>query len=408
MPESVQYSLAQTPRKAKVAPALLLIMAVGCGVSVANLYYSQPLLVEIGKTFHASSGQMGLISMLTQVGFAMGLLFFVPLGDMRERRRLILLMCIAVSIALVGVANAKNLIWLAIASFILGLTTVIPQLIVPLAADMADAQERGKVVGTVMSGLLVGILLARTVSGYVGNWFGWRTMYWLAAVLMLVLALVLRLLLPESKPATALSYRKIMQSMWSLTKNHPLLWESSLMGAALFGTFSIFWTTLAFFLEYPPYHYGSHIVGLFGLVGVVGASVAPLAGRIADKHGPRLVAGIGTVITLVAYLAFLYLGHNLWGLVIGVILLDAGVQGAHISNQATIYSLQPEASNRLNTVYMVSYFIGGALGSALGAYAWSFEKWNGVGSLGLAFAGVGLITWTAHRLRDRRLNKSTA
>lgn len=401
MSEPVQFR--QIEGKQRISGWLLGVMAVACGISVANLYYGQPLLADIGRTFHVTSAQLGMVAMLTQVGYALGLLFFVPLGDILERRRLIMVLSFAVTLALIFVASAHSILWLAVANLLVGSTTVVPQVIVPLAADMADAAERGKVVGTVMSGLLFGILLARTVSGFVGGWFGWRTMYLAAAVMMLALTVVLRLFLSKSRPVTSLSYRRLMSSLWSLARNQPVLWEASVMGAALFGSFSVFWTTLVFFLEQPPYHYGSEVVGLFGLVGVVGASAAPLAGRLADIKGPRLIAGIGAGITFLAYGVFGLLGHQFWGLLIGIILLDAGVQGTQIANQATIYSLVPEASNRLNTVYMVSYFIGGALGSAVGAYSWSLAKWNGVSASGLCFSGLAVLTWLVSRYRQQSL-----
>ncbi|HEX3015903.1 MAG TPA: MFS transporter [Desulfobacteria bacterium] len=399
---SQQLKTSQAGAKQPMSAALLWTMAIACGISVANLYYSQPLLADIGRTFETGANQVGVVSMLTQVGYALGMLFFIPLGDIRERRRLIVGLSTAVSLALVGVALAQNIVWLALASLVVGITTVVPQVIVPFAADLAVAQERGKVVGSVMSGLLVGILLARTVSGFIGNWFGWRAMYWLAAILMLLLAICLRMLLPKNEPNIALPYRELMQSVWTVAKQQPMLWEASLMGGALFGAFSVFWTTLAFFLEYPPYHFGSNIVGLFGLVGVVGASVAPFSGRMADRWGARSVAGIATVITLIAYLVLWSSGQRLWGLVLGVILLDAGIQGAQISNQATIFSLVPEASNRINTVYMVSYFIGGALGSSLGAAAWSAGKWSGVCILGIGMTVLALITWLMGRTSRRQ------
>lgn len=376
-----------------LSKSLIWVMAIGCGASVANLYYNQPLLADIAQTFHATSAQIGHISMLTQLGFALGLFLFVPLGDIRERRGLIVSMLIAVSIALLGVALSQNLVMLGFTSLAVGATTVVPQMIVPLAAQLADPKEQGKVVGLVMSGLFFGILLARTVSGFVGHIFGWRAMFFIAPVIMIVLALILRFSLPESRPSTTLTYTQLLHSLWELILGQPILREASMIGGLLFGAFSAFWTTMVFFLRHPPYHYGAEIAGLFGLVGLVGALIAPIAGRLADKKNSHRVVGGATVIVLLAYAVFWLEGHHIWGLIVGVILLDLGVQGAHISNQTRVYRLMPEAKNRVNTVYMVSYFLGGSIGSLLGTYGWSLWGWNGVCLVGSSMVLACLVIW---------------
>ncbi|MBM7589020.1 MFS transporter [Brevibacillus fulvus] len=377
-------------------------MATTCGLAVANLYYNQPLLADMGRSFHANAHEMGYTSMLTQVGYAVGMFLFVPLGDIKERRRLITLLLFAVAFSLVGVATAQNLLWVNMASLLVGFTTVVPQVIVPLAAQMAPEAERGKVIGTVMSGLLFGILLARTVAGFVGGAFGWRSMYWIAAILMLALAIILWRLLPKSLPEQSLTYGQLLKSMGQLVVGQPILREASLMGGLLFGGFSVFWTSLSFFLEGAPYHYSSEVAGLFGLVGVVGALAAPYAGRLADRYSANIIVGIFVVITLLSYLSFGLWGIKLWGLVLGVILLDLGVQGAQITNQARIYSLVPEARNRLNTVFMVTYFVGGAIGSSLGSYAWSKWQWAGVCLAGSIMILLSLLVWSWGRLSAAR------
>lgn len=380
---------------------LILLMAVACGVAVANLYYNQPLLADIGRTFHATAQQTGIISMCTQIGYALGMFLFVPLGDMHERRRMILILLVTVTLSLIAVATAQNMLWMDLASLAVGVTTVVPQMLVPLAAHMAAPEERGKVIGKVMSGLLIGVLLARTVAGFIGGSFGWRSMYWVAAFLMLALAVLLRMLLPESRPETKLTYQQLIKSIGHLIVEQRTLREASIIGAMSFGAFSVFWTVLAFFIEVPPYHYGSQVAGLFGLVGVVGAATAPIAGRFADRFSAKIVVGITIAITLLSFLTFWLFGYHLWGLVLGVILLDLGVQGAQISNQARIYSLVPEARNRLNTVYMVSYFIGGSIGSSLGTYAWSQWHWTGVCVVGILMIMVGLVVWSVPHKRLR-------
>ena len=376
---------------------LILLMAAACGLAVANLYYNQPLLAEMARTFHASAHEVGNVGMVTQIGYAVGMFLFVPMGDMKERRQLITILLGAVTLSLIGVATAQNLPWMYIASLAVGITTVVPQVIIPLAAQLAGPKDQGKVIGIVMSGLFVGILLARTFSGVIGGVLGWRTMYWIAAAMMLVLAVILRIFLPKSHPETTLSYPQLFKSMGQLIATQPVLREASIIGAMMFGAFSVFWTSLSFLLEGEPYHYGSEIAGLFGLVGLVGAAGSPIVGRLSDRFNVKQIVGLLIGITLVSYLFFGFLGASLWGLVSGVILLDLGVQGAQVSNQTRIYSLIPEARNRLNTVYMVSYFLGGSLGSSLSGYAWGLWKWTGVCLTGGLMIIIGLLVWAIHR-----------
>jgi predicted MFS family arabinose efflux permease len=244
-----------------------------------------------------------------------------------------------------------------------------------------------------MSGLLIGILLARTVSGIVGAHFGWRAMYWVAAAMMIALTLLLRVLLPTEQPRENISYPRLLQSLWGLIRSQRMLREACVFGALTFATFQIFWVTLAFFLGTPPYHYGSDVVGLFGLVGVVGAVAASYIGKLADRIDARIITGVMMVSALIAFILFWILGQWLWGLVIGVILLDLGIQGTHISNQTRVYSLIPEARSRLNTVYMFIYFVGGSLGSLLGTYAWSLGRWFGVSSMGTLLLVIALVVY---------------
>ncbi|MBE9034178.1 MFS transporter [aff. Roholtiella sp. LEGE 12411] len=360
------------------------VMAITAGIAVANLYYNQPLLAEMGRSFHASAQQVGFIPMLTQIGYALGILLFVPLGDLLERRKLIATMLVATACALVTAAVSPSLVWLAGASLAIGITTIVPQLILPFAAHLAKPTERGKVVGNVMSALFIGILLARTVSGWIGETLGWRAMYWIAGGLTTILAVAILKLLPKSQPSLELSYQKLIQSLLGLIRSQPVLREASIIGFLSFGAFSAFWSTLAFLLEQPPYHYGSRAAGMFGLVGIVGSATAPVIGRFADHNSPRLTVGLGVSITALAFVVFWFFGHQMWGLVSGVILLDLGAQSTLVSNQARIYSLLPEAQSRLNTVYMVSNFMGGSLGSILGVYGWSWFQWNGVCLVGFS------------------------
>jgi predicted MFS family arabinose efflux permease len=253
-----------------------------------------------------------------------------------------------------------------------------------------------------MSGLLIGVLLARVVSGFIGAHLGWRAMYWIAAVMMLALIPVLHLLLPREQPRPRISYPELLRSLWELIRKEPVLRETSIFGALVFGAFSVFWVTLVFFLATPPYHYGSDVAGLFGLAGIAGALAASFVGRLSDRINARIITGVMLMVTMIAFILFWLFGHSLWGLIIGVILLDLGTQGTHISNQTRIYRLNPTARSRLNTVYMVSYFIGGSLGSLLGAYGWSIARWNGVCAVGILMLIAALVVYAVGSLRHAR------
>jgi predicted MFS family arabinose efflux permease len=376
------------------------IMAVASGMSVANLYYIQPVLPDMARSFAVAPGQIGFIATLSQVGFALGLLFLVPLGDRYNRRTLIIGTLLAVAMALVVMASAPTITVLAIAALVVGVTTVVPQMIVPYAASLARPHERGRIVGIVMSGLLIGVLLARTFSGLISAHLGWRAVYWIAAGLMLLLAGLVRILLPNDYPHSPISYGQLLRSLWSLFRAEPVVREAGVFGALAFGAFSAFWVTLAFFLETPPYHYGSDVAGLFGLVGVVGALAASFVGRMADRRDARQTTGVAIAIILLSFLIFWLIGQYLWGLIIGVILLDLGSQAAHVSNQTRVYSLNPEARNRLNTIYMVPYFIGGALGSALGTLGWELAGWNGVSAVGCIMGIAALAVFVVNGRRS--------
>ena len=388
----------------QVAPALnrrlTWIMAVACGMTAANIYYSQPLLVEMAHSFGAPESAAGVIATVTQLGFAAGLLLLVPLGDIFSRRNLISGAMVALVLALVAIALAPSMAVLAAISLVMGVTNVVPQMIVPFAASLARPAERGRVVGAIMGGLLIGILLARTVSGFVGAYFGWRAMYWIAAILMALLLVTLYFSLPQEAPREKISYLRLLRSLWGLLLREPVLHEVSLFGALTFASFQIFWVTLTFFLSTPLYHFGSDVIGLFGLVGVVGALTATLVGKRADRSNPRVITGLMLATVLLTYIVFWLAGQWLWGLILGVILLDLGTQGAHISNQTRIYARPQPIHSRLNTVYMFSYFIGGSCGSALGTYAWSLAGWPGVCVLGVVLM---ILALGAYLLRSRRI-----
>ncbi|ERK30640.1 MFS transporter [Clostridium intestinale] len=370
---------------------LILIMAITCGLTVANLYYIQPLLGDMAKSFNVHEVSVGSAAMLTQIGYAVGMIFILPLGDIKERKNLITIMLLFSVISLFTMAFSQNIYMLIISSFAVGFTSIIPQLIIPLAAQLSNPNERGKIIGTVMSGLLIGILVSRTISGLIGNYFGWRVVYIVASIIMIILTLVLRKVIPVTNPVSEVRYFDLLKSLPKLIKDEPILREASLNGALMFAAFSAFWTALTFLLESSHYNMGSQAAGLLGLVGIVGALAAPLVGKLADKKGSRYVIGICIMIVSLSYILFLALGFKMIGLIVGVILLDLGVQSSNISNQARVHSMNEEKRNRINTVYMVSFFLGGSLGSFLGSSAYSNFGWVGVCIFGIITQIIALI-----------------
>jgi predicted MFS family arabinose efflux permease len=382
---------------ADISTAHIVLMSVSVGVIVANLYYIQPLLSSIASSFHISIPQVGSVAMLTQLGAALGMLFFVPLGDTKERRRLIVSLLVFESLFLALMASAQSYLWLALASLGIGIAGSTVHLIVPFAAQLASPARRGAAVGAVLSGLLFGILLARTFSGLLGAWMGWRAIYWLASAMMLLLAVLIRRGLPRSTPTLTLSWPKLIHSAAMLVRSQPVLREAALLSAILFCAFSAFWTTLVFFLETPPYHYGSGVAGLFGLVGAAGALSAPFIGRLADRYGARRNVLFALLITVASFVVLYLFGKHISGLIAGVILLDIGVQAGHVSNQTRIYGLLPEARSRLNMVYMICYFTAGAAGSFAGSLLWHHFAWAGVCGLGCLLALAGCAAYALTR-----------
>lgn len=384
----------------KITRSLVFLMAAACGITVANIYYAQPLLSEIARTFQVSQGDIGVVAMLTQIGYALGMLFLLPLGDIRERRSLIVFMLFMAACALILMSASFNMVMLFIAAFAVGFASIVPQLIIPFAAHLASPKERGKVIGTIMSGLLIGILASRTFSGTIGGAFGWRIVYISAAVIMLILAIFIKKLLPLSQPVLDVNYISLLRSLWGMMKNEPVLREASFTGGMMFAGFSVFWTSLVFLLESYTYNLGAQAAGMFGLVGVAGALAASLVGRISDKKGPRFTLRIAIAIDILSYVCLWFLGFKLWGLIIGVILLDLGTQSGQVSNQTRIFALNSEANNRFNTIFMFSYFLGGSMGSVIGTYSWSHFGWSGVCAAGLMFEIITAIIY----LRGRKNN----
>jgi predicted MFS family arabinose efflux permease len=371
-------------------------MAASTGVVVANIYYIQPLLAIIARVFGLSSTEAGAIAMTSQIGTCLGMLLFVPLGDSHERRSLITWMLAGAVIALGLTAVARNGLWLALACFGVGMMGATVHLFVPFAAHLAPAQERGRVVGSVFSGILLGVLLARTFSGFVGAHLGWRAVYAIAAVLMLFVCGFVQFFLPRSEPTAQLPYFSLLKSTVTLVREHAALRESALFGASAFCCFSAFWTTLVFLLEQAPYHYRypAQAAGLLGLVGAAGAAGAPVVGRLADKRGARFTIGFSLILLFVSYVVLGLTGKVLIGLIAGVLLMDFGTQACHVSNQTRIYGLAADARSRLNMFYMVCYFAGGAAGSILGAYSWKLYGWGGVCGFCALVVALMLVKFT--------------
>ena len=371
----------------------IMIMALCTGLIVANIYYSQPLLVLMSNEFGVSESNAGQVTFFTQVGYALGLLFCVPLGDKLERKWQIVVMTLAAVVALVAAAESVNITMLKITGLLIGFTSVVPQLILPLAAGLSDPASRGKVIGTIMSGLLVGILLSRTLSGVVGHHFGWRAMFWIAAGISALLAVIMIVSFPSSKPNFKGSYGDLMKSLLTLIKEQPVLREASAINACCFAMFGMFWTTVVFLLSDAPFKYTSEQIGLMGLAAAAGALGAPLVGRIADKKNPRIAVGYGIIFLFLGYFLFYIFKANIIGIIIGIIAIDLGLQGIHVSNQTRIYTLLPDARNRLNTVFMTTSFIGTSLGSGIGLWVWSFAQWNGVCVAGTSLITIALIIY---------------
>jgi predicted MFS family arabinose efflux permease len=374
----------------ELTPLTLWIMTLATGLVVANLYYNQPLLEEIARTFHVSRAKAGQVSILTQIGYAAGMFFLAPLADMLKRKRMMMIIFAFILLSLLLTALAPNINLLIFASFLLGASSMIPQLLVPMAAHLAKPHERGKKIGVIMSGLLIGILLSRTFSGVISEYFGWRSVYYIAAGIMLVIWLLIGLFLPEVEPDHKDGYKQLMASLIDLIKHEPKLRLAALRGALCFACFSAFWTTIVFLLK-QNFNMGSDVAGEFGLVGAFGALAAGLMGRLSDKMDAYKLSGLTLLLILVSFFIFYFSGHSIPGLVIGVIILDMGVQATHISNQSIIFALKPEARNRINTIYMVTYFLGGSAGTFFATQLWKNYQWNGVCSIGITISVITLV-----------------
>ncbi|HEY0565131.1 MAG TPA: MFS transporter [Terriglobales bacterium] len=376
----------------------LRLLGVATAVTVANIYYAQPLLEAIASTLHLSASQAGRIAVATQIGYAIGIFLFVPFGDSHDKRNLLSVQISIAAVAAVLCAWAPNLHVLVVSSVVLGIGAAATHVMVPMSAEISPPEQKGRAVGAVMSGLLIGILGSRVFAGWIASAFGWRSVFVIAAIMNVGLVPVLLKLLPHTHPKERAPYPELLGSTLRLPKELPALRESCTVGALLFASFNCFWTTLPFLLK-DSFHRGSGAVGMFGAIGLTGALVAPIAGRLSDRKGPRYTVGWFVFVTLAAYAVLMPASRSLLLLVLGVIVLDAGVQGTQISNQTRIFSLRRGAESRLNTVFMTAYFAGGALGSFSSALVWQHYGWLGVTLLGASYAALALLR---HAMGTRR------
>ncbi|KYG69512.1 MFS transporter [Bdellovibrio bacteriovorus] len=360
-------------------------MFVACALVVSNLYYNQPLLGMLAREFAVSEKSVSMVPAFTLIGYALGILFLVPLGDMVERRRLMQASMMVAGLFAISLAVSPNILTLGILSFIMGFFNVSATVLISFSANLAKPEERGRIVGIVLSGILIGSLMARTLAGFVAENFGWKMVFIFAGSVNLILAIITQWALPAAESHFHGTYKALLSSTWDLVKTHATVREAALMGAILFGSFSAFWTTLTFLLEGEPFRYTPQTIGLFGALGMIGAFAAPLAGRYADKKGPAATIRLGLYCAMAAFAILAVSSTAVVGVILGVLILDLGIQVAHISNQTRMFEVSAEARSRLSSIYIFSYFVGGALGSYIGSLLWSLGRWPAVSLGGLGF-----------------------
>lgn len=371
--------------------SILWTLAIVAGISVANLYYNQPLLNMIRHELGVSEFKTNLIAMVTQIGYAIGLLFIVPLGDLYQRKKIILTNFILLIFSLLTIALALDINLILIASFVTGVCSMIPQIFIPIASQFSRPENKGRNVGIVISGLLTGILASRVVSGFIGELFGWREMYFIAAGMMLVCAIIVLKVLPDIQPNFKGKYSGLMKSLLTLLKEFPQLGIYSVRAALNFGSFLAMWSCLAFKMGQAPFFANSNVIGLLGLCGIAGALTASFVGKYVKRVGVRRFNFIGCGLILLAWL-LLFTGENIHiGIIAGIIIIDIGMQCIQLSNQTSVFYLCPQASNRINTIFMTTYFIGGSLGTFLAGTFWHWYGWHGVILIGAILTGTSLL-----------------
>ncbi|MHC5548104.1 MFS transporter [Bacillus subtilis] len=379
----------------RISPSLTLLLATACGIIVANLYYAQPLVGLISKAIGLSPSSAGLIVTLTQIGYVAGLLFLVPLGDIIENKKLIVVSLLLSAAALTLTAFVKHGTLFLAAAFFVGLGSIAAQVLVPFASYLASDAARGRVVGNVMSGLLLGIMLSRPISSLVADIWGWNAIFALSAVVSVILAIVLSKVLPARKPTVNTNYTALLGSMWKLLRTTPVLRRRAIYHAFVFGAFSLFWTTVPLLLAGPDFHFSQKAIALYALVGIAGAVAAPIGGRLADRGLTRLATGIALVVVVVSLLLPLMIQSSspvgITVLVAAAILLDMGVSANLVLSQRAIFSLAPEIRSRLNGLFMAIFFLGGAIGSSIGGWAYASGGWSTALWIGIAFPVIALL-----------------
>lgn len=370
---------------------LLWMLAIISGLSVANLYYNQPLLNRISADLGVSEFTANLIPMTTQIGYALGLLFIIPLGDLYNRKHIIVVNFLLLMIATCSIASSSSVPYILAASLVMGICSVMPQIFIPIAAQFSLPENKARNVGMMVSGLLTGILGSRVVSGFVGEYWGWRTMYYIAAVLMLLcIFLVLRALpvMPSNFKGT---YGGLMKSLFTLYREHPAIRMVSARAGCCFGSFLALWACLAFKLSGEPFHAGNNVIGMLGLCGIAGALTASFVGSLVQKLGVRFFTYLGCVLMILAWVV-MYVFQNFYiGFIVGIMVIDIGMQCVQISNQTCALSMAPKATNRVNTIFMTTYFVGGSLGTFLAGTCWHAWGWTGVTGAGIGLAAVSLL-----------------
>lgn len=386
----------------KSAPSLsrsvTLLFAVTCGLAVANIYFAQPLLDAISKEYGISHAHIGMIITVTQICYALGLLLLVPLGDLMDRRRLVAGMMLISVLGLFTVGIAPNSIVLLAGMAVVGMFAVVVQVLVSFAATLAAPSDRGRAVGLVTSGVVIGILLARTAAGILSDIGGWRTVYFVSAGLTLFMAIVLCQILPHNeKLKTSISYKQLLRSVFLLFVQEPILRIRAVICLLIFAAFSILWSSLVLPLSAPPLSLSHTVIGLFGLAGVAGALAAARAGHLADRGLGQRTTGVALTILVGSWLPIGFTEHSLWALVVGIIALDLAVQAVHVTNQSMILRVRPEARSRLTAGYMIFYSIGSAAGAISSTSVFAYFGWTGVCLLGASVSAIALLFWMITR-----------
>ena len=380
-----------------MSSGMILLFAIAGGIAVGNLYWAQPLLANIAVALDISQGAAGLLITLTQLGYACGVFLLVPLGDRVNRHRLIPILMAASSLALFGCACAPNYTVLALSLTAVGFLTVSGQILIPFAGDLATNQQRGRVVGTISSGMLTGILLSRTVSGMLGDAMGWRTIYFVAAAVTLLLAILMAVRLPAEQRTKTMSYPRLLLSIFEVVARYRAVQITLILGACCFSVFTMFWTSLTFLLSSAPYSYSTTQIGLMGFVGLAGALAARRAGKFHDKGWSMQATGAGLLLGMLSLAISGVASGSIYLLLLAILLIDIAIQGINVLNSTRLLTILPEARSRLNSAFVVSCFLGGALGSMLAGVLWQHGGWYWVTIGELTLLTTAFIVWFANR-----------